>query len=220
MSNKYVAYYRVSTTKQGVSGLGLDAQKNDVANYIKGNSLLGEFTDIVSGKKNNRPQLLAALELCKKENAILVIAKLDRLSRNLTFISTLMDNKVKFVCCDMPDANEMTIHIFGSLAQWERKRISERTKAALAALKRKGVKLGKPENLTHTAKQAGIAAIKEKANKNQNNSQAKLVIGLLHSKGNTLTSIATQLNSAGMKTSTGKEFKPESVRRLIPKVTL
>lgn len=222
MSKKFVAYYRVSTQRQGASGLGLDAQKLAVNSFLKNDSLLSEFTDIESGKNNKRPQLMAALELCKKKDATLVIAKLDRLSRNLTFISMLMDNKVKFVCCDMPDANEMTIHIFGALAQWERKKISERTTDALAALKRRGVKLGNPQNLTDTARQSGLNAIKEKANSNQNNKQAALVIGLLKSKDQaiTLTAIASYLNDAGMCTSTGSQFKPEQVRRLLTKVAL
>src|SRR5690606_8029265 len=109
-------------------------------------SLIGEFTDIETGKNDNRPELRKAIELAKESNSTLVIAKLDRLSRNLTFISTLMDAKIKFVCTDMPDANELTIHIFAALAQWERIRIGERTRAALAALKARGKRLGKPEN--------------------------------------------------------------------------
>lgn len=213
--NKYVTYYRVSTQKQGQSGLGLDAQKTAVNTFLKGITPIAEFTDIESGKSNNRPELQKALSKCISENGILLIAKLDRLSRNLTFISTLMDNKVRFICCDMPDANEMTIHIFASLAQWERKKISERTTGALQELKKRGVKLGNPQNLTSKAQAAGAAAVSKKAAENPNNKQAAYVIKLLQSTGKSLTEIAKELNEAGYKTSQGKEFKPMQVSRLI-----
>jgi hypothetical protein len=156
-------------------------------------------------------------ELAKQTNSILLIAKLDRLSRNLTFVSTLMDTKVKFICADMPDANELTIHIFGALAQWERKRISSRTKDAMAQLKNRGVKLGTPENFTDTVRKMGPAKIKEIANNNANNQKAKKVINLLSKNGKSLREIATELNEAGFKTSRGNAFQPEQVRRLISK---
>jgi DNA invertase Pin-like site-specific DNA recombinase len=117
----YVAYYRVSTKKQGQSGLGLDAQRSSVLNFVKQQDLLvAEFCDIESGKNDQRPELLKAVQDAKEHKARLVIAKLDRLSRNMTFVSSLMDSKVSFVCADMPDANEFTIHIFAALAQQER----------------------------------------------------------------------------------------------------
>ena len=131
----FIAYYRVSTQRQGLSGLGLEAQKSSVLSFLNNRTILAEFTDVETGKNDNRPQLLKAIELAKQTNSTLLIAKLDRLSRNLTFVSTLMDTKMKFICADMPDANELTIHIFAALAQWERKRISERTKGAMAQLK-------------------------------------------------------------------------------------
>src|ERR1700744_180593 len=114
---QFIAYFRVSTQRQGQSGLGLEAQKSAVLSFLNNRTLVAEYTDIETGKNDNRPQLLKAIELAKQTNSILLIAKLDRLSRNLTFVSTLMDTKVKFICCDMPDANEITIHIFGDLAQ-------------------------------------------------------------------------------------------------------
>jgi len=113
----FIAYYRGSTQRQGVSGLGLEAQRSSVLSYINGRTLLGEFKDIESGKCDLRPQLLKAIQKSKENNSILVIAKLDRLSRSLSFINLLQKEKVKFVCCDLPDANELTINIFGSLAQ-------------------------------------------------------------------------------------------------------
>lgn len=202
----FIAYYRVSTKLQGVSGLGLDSQKQTVEKYIdtKNGKLIASFKDIESGKKDNRPFLLKAIEYAKKNNCTLVIAKLDRLSRNLTFISSLMDSKVKFVCCDMPEANEFTIHIFGSLAQMERKLISERTKNALNELKKRGVKLGKVENLNGS--KLGVEKIKQKAKSNVNNMQSKSKVLDLLQLNYTFTQIMENLNKNGFKTSTGKQF--------------
>jgi DNA invertase Pin-like site-specific DNA recombinase len=146
---KFVTYYRVSTQRQGQSGLGVDAQKEAVKNYLSGGAgeVVGEFEEVETGKGSDalarRPQLAAALALCKKSGARLLIAKLDRLARNVFFISGLMESKVKFVACDMPEANELTIHIMAAFAEHEAKRISERTKDALRAAKARGVVLGK-----------------------------------------------------------------------------
>lgn len=148
-SGKFVAYHRVSTQKQGVSGLGLDAQKKAVTEYLNGGNweLIGEFVEVETGKGSNaldkRPQLRAALDLCRKQGATLVIAKLDRLARNVHFISGLMESKVKFVACDLPEANELTLHVMAAFAEHEAKRISQRTKDALAVAKARGVVLGK-----------------------------------------------------------------------------
>jgi len=212
---QFIAYYRVSTQRQGQSGLGLEAQKSAVLSFLNNRTIIAEFTDIETGKNDNRPQLLKAIELAKQTNSTLLIAKLDRLSRNLTFVSTLMDTKVKFICADMPDANELTIHIFGALAQWERKRISERTKGAMAQLKNRGVILGTPANFTDTVRKMGPAKMKEIANANSNNQKAKKVINLLSKNGKSLREIAIELNEAGFKTSRGNQFGPEQVRRLI-----
>ena len=213
----FIAYYRVSTQRQGLSGLGLEAQKSSVLSFLNNRTILAEFTDVETGKNDNRPQLLKAIELAKQTNSTLLIAKLDRLSRNLTFVSTLMDTKVKFICADMPDANELTIHIFAALAQWERKRISERTKGAMAQLKNRGVKLGTPANFTLEARQMGPVKIKQIANSNPNNQKAKKVINLLSKNGKSLREIAIELNEAGFKTAQGNQFGPEQVRRLISK---
>jgi DNA invertase Pin-like site-specific DNA recombinase len=145
-TRRFVAYYRVSTDRQGQSGLGLEAQRKAVADYLKGGAweLVGEFTEVESGKKSDRPQLRMAIEACRKHKARLVIAKLDRLSRNLAFIATLMESGVEFVAADMPFANKLTIHILAAVAEHEREAISERTKAALAAAKARGTRLGNP----------------------------------------------------------------------------
>lgn len=149
VNRKFVSYHRVSTQKQGISGLGLDAQKTAVSNYLDGGywELVGEFIEVETGKGANaldkRPQLRAALDMCRKHGAILIIAKLDRLARNVHFISGLMESKVKFVACDLPEANELTLHVMAAFAEHEAKRISQRTKEALAAAKVRGVILGK-----------------------------------------------------------------------------
>jgi DNA invertase Pin-like site-specific DNA recombinase len=208
---KYVAYYRVSTTKQGQSGLGLEAQRNTVLNYIGNNELVGEFTEIESGKSNNRTELNNALDLAKKEQATLVIAKLDRLSRNLTFISTLMDNKVKFVAVDMPEANEFTIHIFAALAQQERKMISERTKNALAVIKQTyGTvhhKVGSAKNITKELIDKSLVVRKENAKNNPNNVLAKELIESYVKNGLKPIDMLKRIQKAGVKTSRGLEFK-------------
>ena len=132
----FVAYYRVSTDRQGVSGLGLEAQRRAVADFAAGRGgILAEFTEVESGRKNDRPELRAALAACQRERAILVIAKLDRLARNVAFIAGLMESGVEFVAVDMPQANRLTIHILAAVAEHEREMISQRTRAALQAAK-------------------------------------------------------------------------------------
>src|SRR5437588_6197688 len=160
---KFVAYYRVSTDRQGKSGLGLDAQREAVENYLNGArwSLVADFTEIESGKRNDRPELEKALAACKKLKARLVIAKLDRLSRNLAFIATLMESGVEFVAVDMPEANKLTVHILAAMAEHEREQISKRTRDALAAAKRRGRRLGNPD-IAEVAKR-GRAALKANA---------------------------------------------------------
>ena len=148
-NGKFIAYHRVSTAKQGASGLGLEAQQAAVNTYLNGGQweLLGEFIEIETGKGSNaldkRPQLRAALAAAKKAKATLVIAKLDRLSRNVHFISGLMESGVDFVAADMPEANKVMLHMHAVMSEWERDAISARTKAALTAAKARGVVLGK-----------------------------------------------------------------------------
>lgn len=146
-TRRFVAYYRVSTDRQGRSGLGLEAQQKAVRDYLNGGAweIAGEFIEVESGKRSDRPQLAKALETCRRHKARLVIAKLDRLSRNLAFIATLMESGVEFVAVDNPHATKLTIHILAAVAEHEREMISERTKAALAAAKARGTRLGTPD---------------------------------------------------------------------------
>ena len=141
---KYVAYYRVSTAKQGKSGLGLEAQKETVRAFVeKVGELIGEYVEVQSGRKDNREELWKAIRLAKEQKAKIVIARLDRFSRKVSFISGIMDQGVSLVVAEMPHASEFQLHIFAALAQEERRLISERTKAALAQAKKRGVRLGK-----------------------------------------------------------------------------
>lgn len=215
----HVAYYRVSTKQQGQSGLGLEAQRTQVMGFIGSRArLIREFIEIESGKRNSRPQLMAALAYAKQHKARLVIAKLDRLSRNAGFIFALKDSGVDFVCADMPDANTLTIGIFATLAQHERELIGERTKKALAAKKQQGFQLGSPQNLTPQAQQKGVEAIKVKAATNENNRRALLTIKGYLQQEKTLQQIADELNAAGFRTAKGHHFQRVQVKRLMAKL--
>lgn len=165
MEGRFVAYYRVSTERQGRSGLGLEAQQKAVRDFLNGGrwSLLGELTEIETGNANERPELTKALALCRKNKAKLVIAKLDRLSRNLAFIAALMDSGVEFVAVDNPHANKLTIHILAAVAQHEREMFGDRTRAALQAAKRRGIKLGRngAERLAPANREAGLRRARE-----------------------------------------------------------
>jgi DNA invertase Pin-like site-specific DNA recombinase len=210
----YVAYYRVSTKQQGASGLGLDAQRAAVRSFTKcENCIIAEYTEIESGKNDKREQLHAAIAHAKEAGATLIIAKLDRLSRNASFIFALRDSGVEFVCADMPDANTLTIGIFALLAQHERETISQRTKAALQAAKARGVKLGNPQNLTETARIN--SAISRRKQARERSQQAAEVAALLREKGLSLRKIAERLNLRGFCTSNGKKFQATSVLRLL-----
>ncbi|MES2598972.1 MAG: recombinase family protein [Verrucomicrobiota bacterium] len=212
MDGKFVAYYRVSTAKQGQSGLGLDAQRTAVEAYLNGGkwNLVGEFVEVESGKRKNRPQLNAALALCKKQKATLIIAKLDRLARNLHFISGLMESRIEFLAADMPSANRMTIQIMAVFAEEEAHAISARTKAALASAKARGVILG-----THGAKLG-------KANHKQAMKTAhslKPTIEALRAEGITaVREIAAALNARSISTPQGKQWHSTSVHRLLKRL--
>src|SRR6476661_7555747 len=162
MDGKFIAYYRVSTDHQGMNGNGIAAQRKAVEDYLNGGSwkLVGEFTEVESGKRSDRPELEKALKACRKHRAKLVIAKLDRLSRNVHFISGLMERKVDFVACDMPSANAFMINVYAAVAQEERRMISDRTKAGLAAAKARGIKLGGPRlpAINETRQQTALRA--------------------------------------------------------------
>ena len=215
----YVAYLRVSTQKQGQSGLGLEAQRAAVGTFSQAAQLVGEFVEVESGKKNERPQLQAAMALAKAKGATLLIAKLDRLSRNAGFIFQLRDAGVDFVCCDMPDANTLTVGIFAVLAQHERETISKRTKDALAAKKAQGAQLGTPTNLTAAATQKGRDRNQANAHANEHNERAAAHIRLLREKGFNYSQIAEKLNALRFVTRTGKLFRAEQVKRLYLRAT-
>ena len=211
---KYVPYYRVSTAGQGKSGLGLSAQRQIVHCFLKaGDELLGEFVEVESGKRADRPQLAAAIALAKQQGARLLIAKLDRLSRNVSFIFSLRNSEVDFVACDIPDANTLTVGIMAVLAQHERELIGERTRAALQAKKAQGCKLGTP-NLTPLISQQGRAMQQHNARSHPANLQAAELIRLYRKEGFTYQAIADRLNEMGFKTRRGNAFLAMSVQRL------
>lgn len=224
MSN-IVAYYRVSTQKQGNSGLGLDAQRKAVHNYARsaGCNVIAEYEEIESGKGHiNRPQLQSALEYCELTGAKLVIAKLDRLSRNVAFLANLMESGVKFIACDNPQANELTIHILAAVAEAERKAISERTKSALAAAKARGTVLGNPR-LTEARAQRkqgndmSLATIARQENAKKRADKIMKAILLVKNEGaNTLEQIADYLNfKTSIRTTRGCLWTRASVNRVI-----
>jgi DNA invertase Pin-like site-specific DNA recombinase len=223
-SMKIVSYLRVSTAKQGQSGLGIEAQRTAIQGYIErvGSSLVREFVEVESGKLNQRPELTTALHLAKVTGAVLVIAKLDRLSRNAAFLLTLRDSGVKFIAADMPDANELTVGIMALVAQQEREAISRRTKEALQAAKRRGKVLGNPNGaaaLLRASKgnAAGLEVIKQKADSHA--LDLKPVIDDLSAHGITsLGSIAAALNERGMRTPRGGQWHKSSVTNLLARL--
>ena len=220
---KYVAYYRVSTKRQGESQLGLKAQKHAVERFISPEMIDKEFTEIETGtSKKYRPILNEAIELCKNTGATLIIAKLDRLARNVAFVSSLMDSKVKFKDVDMPHADELNIHIMSAIAQHEAKAISKRVKEGLAQSTKK---LGTPANLTEEARLRGLESIRHKAKNNPNNKRALAYVKMMKERNELkkrkklkLREIAEELNSEGFKTSTGKDFGTTQVIRLLKKI--
>ncbi|MCC9138926.1 recombinase family protein [Pontibacter silvestris] len=216
---KFVAYYRVSTKVQEHSGLGLEAQRLAVLQYAKQkDSIIEEFTEVESGSKNNREQLYLAIKLAKLKQATLLIAKLDRLSRNASFIFALRDSGVDFVCADMPEANTLTIGIFAVLAQHERELISKRTKDALQVKKAQGAKLGNPQNLNDEARKKGLEVRCSNARVNKQNRQAIKLIHIYRKQGYTFQQIANELNEEGYRTRTGKPFLKGTVYYLYQKV--
>ena len=209
-SNKqYVAYFRVSTQRQGTSGLGLEAQRKAVIDYINGNGskVLAEYTEVESGKRWSRPELGKALAHCKKHRATLVIAKLDRLARNVHFISGLIESRVDFVAVDMPEADRAFLQMAAVLAEWEGRKISGRTKAALAAAKARGVKLG--------------VTGKERARENRSAANAfarklrPVIRGLAGEGITSVRKVTEALNERGVEAPRGGRWHATSVARLL-----
>ena len=211
-----MAYFRVSTQRQGASGLGLSAQRTSVNSYIHNKGeIIAEYTDVESGKKNNRPELLRAIACCKERGGVLLIAKLDRLTRNVAFIFTLRDSGAEFVCADMPEANTLTIGVMATMAQHEREVIGDRTRKALAEKKRAGFILGKPENLTQVAIQKGLAVRQHNARSHENNRRAVALAKSLRGAGQSWSDVAKTLNEHGFRTRRGKSFQAVQVQRIV-----
>lgn len=216
---RYVIYTRVSTEDQGKSGLGLEAQRRDIdiflANFSEGPwEVVGEFQDILSGKSDDRPQLVAALKLVRETGAELLIAKLDRLSRKVSFIASIMDDKrVRLRVASMPFADNFQLHIYAALAEQERDFISKRTKAALAIAKEKGRQLGGLRDATMKRN----AAIQEKAAAEAR--KVMQIVGPLRQSGQTLASIAGTLNDMQVATSRGGQWTAMQVKRVLERAT-
>lgn len=215
MDGSFISYLRVSTAEQGKSGLGLEAQRQAVEDYLNGGSwkLLGEFVEVESGKRSDRPELAKALTACRKQKATLVIARLDRLGRNVHFISGLMQSGVAFRVCDRPNAKPFELHIFAALAEEETRAISSRTKVALQAAKVRGIRLGNPRNLAEVAR-AGSAANQKRARRWASNIMP--MIEHIQAGGvTTLEGIAKELNERNVRTARGGEWHKTSVARVI-----
>jgi DNA invertase Pin-like site-specific DNA recombinase len=224
---RVIAYIRVSTKGQGESGLGLEAQRAAVALFVtqRGAIILAEYREVETGKWKDRPELSKALAHCRRAKATLVVAKLDRLARNVAFTSALMDSGVDFVCCDNPHATRLTIHILAAVAEHEAEMISQRTKAALAAAKARGVKLGsarpghwdgREDRRQYGVRKAAKAAGESHARRaKEAYSDILPVVTTMRGRGNTLQQIADWLNTMEHTTRRGCEWKPTQVARLL-----
>ena len=214
----FTAYLRVSTMKQGVDGLGMAAQEHAIKAY-NGN-VIARFVEVESGKRKDRPELMKALAHCKLTGSTLVVAKLDRLARNVHFISSLMESKVDFVCCDFPEASPLTLHIMSAVAEHEAKAISVRTKAALAQAKLRGVKLGNP-NLTKEGRikgtAEGVKTIKETANVFAQ--RVTPMIKAFQGQGLSLQQTARELNSLGVLTARAKLWTATAVKNALARAS-
>tara|TARA_R110000868_G_scaffold133642_3_gene345324 strand:+ start:6874 stop:7533 length:660 start_codon:yes stop_codon:yes gene_type:complete len=212
-----VAYYRVSTQRQGVSGLGLEAQRHAVQQHLSArpHEIIAEFIEIESGRKNDRPKLAEAIELCRKRKATLVIAKFDRLSRSVHFISGLIESGIEFTAADNPHANKMMVQLLAVFAEHEREQISKRTKEALAAAKARGVKLGAKD--TRALSNLGNKAIKDAADEFAE--KLRPIIAGLRSQGiESPTAIAEEFNRKGVATAKSGRWSSATTRRLLKRL--
>lgn len=222
--SRVVAYYRVSTDAQGRSGLGLEAQRDAVARLCRSREweIVAEFTEVESGKRDDRPELSAAMHRAKVTGATLVIAKLDRLSRSAAFLTALQESGTPFVAADMPEACETTVGILAVIARSERKAIGRRTKEALAAAKARGVRLGNPNGaaaLRRAAKGnvAALAAVKANA-ASRAEDYAPILADIRANGATSLPAIARELNERGIVTPRGGRWHPTSVQRLVARL--
>ncbi len=214
----YVAYYRVSTDRQGQSGLGLEAQRTAVMDHLNGGALLDTFTEVESGRRNDRPELAKALDLCRRKKATLVIAKLDRLARNVAFIANLMDANVDLVAVDMPQANRLTLHIMAAMAEHEAQAVSQRTKAALQAAKDRGRKLGWsiPSRYGEQAQASAKGVTSNVTTADRFAANVAPVIRDIERAGvTTLQGIADALNARGVRTARGRQWYATTVKNVL-----
>jgi len=216
-SNRYVAYYRVSTQRQGKSGLGLDAQRKAVTDRPCGGAeLIAEYTEVESGRKNDRPKLAEALAACRLHRATLIIAKLDRLARNVAFVSNLMESGVEFEAVDFPQANRLTIHILSAVAEHEARMISDRTRAALAAAKARGVRLGGFRNRAGTCNDLARAraARTDKAVRRASDLRTT-ILEIQNGGAQSLCAVASGLNQRGITAPRGGAWHAAQVKRVL-----
>lgn len=210
----FIAYLRVSTQKQGQSGLGLEAQQEAVAKFIRSeDTQLGTYVEVESGRDDSRPQLRAALDRCRLTGATLLIARLDRLARRVSFLSALMDSDVQFVCCDNPHANRLTLHVLSAVAEHEAVVCSQRTKAALSAARQRGTVLGGFKGRHLTAEERAQGTAMRSAKSKARALQVMPVIAELRSQGkSTLRELAQGLNALGVQAPRGGQWYAGSVR--------
>jgi len=219
-----VTYFRVSTAAQGRSGLGLEAQRHAVQGFCRqrGCEVLAEYMEIESGKRNDRPELQRALHHAKVTGATLVVAKMDRLSRNAAFLLALRDSGARLIAADQPDVNELTVGILAVIAEDERRRISERTAAALQAAKARGTKLGNPNGaaaIRRAARGNGAAVSALKAAADRHAADLAPVVAHLKSEGcGSLRELAAGLNERRMRTPRGGAWYPTSVKNLLARL--
>ena len=222
---KAVSYYRVSTARQGASGLGLEAQRASVTDYAKANGLaiVAEFTEIETGtRKKKRKEIYKALAAAKACGGVLLIAKLDRLARNVGFISTLMESGAPFVCVDFPQVTNLTLHILAAVAEEEARMISARTKAALKRAKARGTKLGAPQSDASRAQLAEAATISAATKHEDAKDAYALVVGyakMMRESGLAYAAIAAKLNQEGHRTREGKDFTAMTVWRMLQRAS-
>jgi DNA invertase Pin-like site-specific DNA recombinase len=215
---RFVTYLRVSTERQGQSGLGLEAQRAAVLDHVAGKGeIAAEYVEIESGKRNERPQLAQAIAEAKRIGAVLLIAKLDRLARNVAFIANLLESGVEIAAADMPEANRFVLHIMAAVAEQEGRAISERTKAALAAAKARGVKLGWsiPARASEQRQAARKGAAVNKARALAHAENVLPVIEQIRAGGASLRQIASELNARGIKTARGGKWHATTVRNIL-----
>lgn len=220
MEGRYISYVRVSTQKQGLDGYGVDAQRKSITDFLNGGNweLIAEYAEVESGKKSDRPALKKALSHCKRTKSILVISKIDRLSRNVAFLSNLMESGVEFIATDNPHANKLTVQLMAVMAENEREAISKRTKEALAAAKARGVKLGNPKGLKKEVIEKGrpLALKARQVKANEYADRMKPVIQELLDEGLSLNTIARRMmENKELTPRGGSQWSPTTVKNIL-----